>query len=346
MKLLVPREDVNDDSAMLQRWLADDQEEVKAGQPLCLLETSKTVFEVTAPADGKLHRRAREGQELPVGAVLAEIGEESLADEAETPSERAFKLTREAERYAAQHQLDLSRLAHRGIVTLQDLQALHPPPRVAAGVPRVLLVGAGSVGMQVLDILLHDPALQPVGLLDDDPSVAERFGLRVLGKLADLESLYRDGVFDQAIITLGLNLELKRRYFDRCQQAGIRLANAIDPTARINRGAVLGQGNVLCSFVHLGVEARLGDNNFVAAHSSLDHHNEIASHCLFGPGCLFSGRVKVGEQCLFGSGVIIQPNISVGNHCKVASGAVILRNVPDHGVVRLRVQHEIVSHHD
>lgn len=334
MNVVVPREDANDDTAVLQRWLVEDGQEVVTGQPLCLLETTKTVFQVDAPADGRLHRRAEEGQELPVGGLLAQVGEASEVAPASVPSS-PVRMTREAERYVAQHGLDVSGLKTRGILTLEDVKALHPPPEEAStGVPRVLLVGAGSVGMQVLDIMLHDPRVQPVGLLDDDTAVRQRFGIPVLGRLADLESLFKAGAFDQAIVSLGLNLALRRRTFERCQELGIRMANAIDPSARINRGAVLGQGNVLCSFVHLGVEARLGDNNFVAAHSSLDHHNAIGSHSLFGPGCLLSGRVSVGDECMFGSGVIVQPNLRIGSHCKIASGSVIIRDVAEGSSVR------------
>ncbi len=338
MNVQVPREDANDDTATLQRWLVEDGQQVESGQVICQLETTKTVFDVHAPAAGPLHRLAREGQELPVGGLLARIGEPT--EDRPAPPQSAVRLTREAERYVNEHQIDLSQARFRGIATLDDVKALGGPlggNRASDGLPRVLLVGGGSVGMQVLDILLHDPFLQPVGLLDDDPNLTDRFGVRILGRLSDLESLFRDQVFDKAIITLGLNLSLKRRYFELCQELGIPLANAIDPSARINRGTVLGQGNVLCSFVHLGVATRLGDNNFVAAHSSIDHHNVIGSHSLFGPGCLLSGRVRVGDECLFGSGVIVQPNLSIGSNSKIASGSVILRDIQDNESVRLHL---------
>ncbi|MEW6280978.1 MAG: biotin/lipoyl-containing protein [Candidatus Eremiobacterota bacterium] len=344
MRIVVPREDVNDDTAVLGRWLAADGEMVEAGQAVCELETSKTVYDVVSPAGGILHHRAETGQELPVGGLLGFVGDPDAVEPEPPPApERpALKLTREAERFVQEHALDLSSLRPRGIVTLADVQALVPRPAVPPkSVPRVLLLGAGSVGMQVLDILLHDPGVQVVGLLDDDPSKTECFGVKVVGKLSDFEPLHRDGFFDQAMITLGLDLTKKRLHYDRCKELGIPLANAVDPTARINRRAVIGEGNVLCSFVHVGVDAVLGDNNFIAAHSSIDHHCRIGSHTLLGPGCLLSGRVSVGDQCLFGSGIVIQPNLSVGDGCLVASGSVILRDVPDHHAVRIRISQEV-----
>jgi len=202
-----------------------------------------------------------------------------------------------------------------------------------------VLIGAGSVGLQVLDILLHDPSLQVVGLLDDAADAQERdcFGLKVIGKLNDLEALHKDDAFDTAMVTMGIaDMKLRRTWFDRCKSLGLTLPNAVDPSARLNRRATLGEGNVLCSFVHLGVDARLGDNNFVAAHTSIDHHGDIGSHTLFGPGCLLSGRVTVGDGTLFGSGVIVQPNLSIGEECRLASGTVVLKNVPARSTVRLR----------
>ncbi len=334
MRILVPREDVNDDTAVLIRWLAEDGATVQAGQPICELETSKTVYEVVAPEAGPLRHKAQPHDEVKVGALLAVIGEDVA--EPVKAQHSAAKATKEAERYAQQHGLDLSTIKTRGIITLDDIKKPEPKkPKV----PRVILIGAGSVGLQVLDILLHDPHVQVIGLLDDAPDAKERdcFGLKVLGKLNDLEALHKDDVFDQAMVTMGIaDMKLRRTWFDRCKNLGLSLPNAIDPSARINRRATLGEGNVLCSFVHLGVDAHLQDNNFVAAHSSIDHHGMVGSHTLFGPGCLLSGRVTVGDGTLFGSGVIVQPNLTIGEECRLASGTVILNHVPAHTTVRLK----------
>ena len=58
--LVVPQEDVNSETATLNTWLVEDGAAVKKGQAVCEVETTKTIFEVTASADGWLVRGAEE----------------------------------------------------------------------------------------------------------------------------------------------------------------------------------------------------------------------------------------------------------------------------------------------
>lgn len=351
LEVRVPREDVNDDTATVARWLVAAGERVAEGQPVCELETTKTIFEVVAPAAGHLHPAAPEGAELAVGAVLARLTDSPEAPAPAAPSEETtageVKATRKAEEFAREHGIDLSTLGKRGIITLEDVQARVAPRRAPhwqppPGVRRVLVLGAGVAAMQVLDILLNDASVELVGCLDDNPALHGKvlLGVPVLGGMDLMET--RRETFDAAVVGIGTNLPVRIRLFERCRSLGIPLANAIDPTARLNRHAVMGEGNVLCSFVHLGVGASLGDNCFLAAHTSVDHHCRLGSHVLLGPGCLLSGSVTVGDDVLFGSGVVVQPTLTVGSRCRVASGSVILRDVPSDHAVKLRPSTDVV----
>lgn len=340
MEIRVPREDANDDSALLVRWLANDQQNVEKGQPLVLLETSKTVFEVVAPQAGVLVISKEAGSEVAIGQSLGQVvGEGVQAPLAsQEPARHPVGHLSNAARELLGDQAPAPGL--KGIVTTRDLQPKAPKVGADKAYKRVLLLGAGSVGLQALDILIHDPRVRVVGLLDDHPQAGQRdlFGYPHLGPLTQLAQLWADDTFDEAAITVGLNLKLRLRLYEQCQQMGIELANVIDPSARLNRYARMGKGNLICSFVHLGLDCQLGDNNFIAAHSSLDHHNRIGSHNLLGPGCLFSGNVRVGNRCTFGSGIVVQPNLKIGDDCLVASGAVLLKDIPAGHAVRTRLQ--------
>lgn len=352
-ELRVPREDVNDDTVTIARWLVPAGTLVQAGQPVCELETTKTIFEVLAPEAGHLHPAAEQGAELPVGGLLAQLTTGDEAPQAQpaapAPAATEVRATRKALEFAEAHGIDLTQVPRRGILTLEDVQALvaakpavhwQPP----AGVRRVLVLGAGVAAMQVMDILLNDRSVAPVGCLDDNPSMqgANLFGVPVLGPMDRLDELWRDRAFDAAIVGVGTNLPVRSALYERLRSRDIPLVNAIDPTARLNRHAVMGEGNVLCSFVHLGVAAQLGDNCFLAAHTSVDHHCRLGNTVLLGPGCLLSGTVTVGDSVLFGSGVIVQPTLRIGSRCRIASGSVILRDVPDDHAVKLRPPTEIV----
>lgn len=364
--IFLPREDVNDDTALITEWLVSDGAEVLKDQLICRLETTKTIFEITAPAAGFLHIVAEAGTEAEVGALIAyisdncakETGEPSCASPenasgSHEPPNTAVKATKKAEAYAAQHGIDLSAINKNGIITLADVEAFASEKSAAAlpsycrlpdRVKRVLVLGAGVAAMQVLDILLHDREVLPVGCLDDNPAVqgATLFGVPVLGTLDRLEDLWKEHAFDACIVGVGTNLAVRAKFFAAAKNLGIPMVNAIDPTARINRHAVLGEGIVMCSFVHVGLNALIGDNCFLAAHTNVDHHCHLGNTVLMGPGCLLSGTVSVGSQVLMGSGVIIQPCLKIGDNCRIASGSVIIKDIPSDHAVKMHAVQDIV----
>jgi 2-oxoglutarate dehydrogenase E2 component (dihydrolipoamide succinyltransferase) len=63
----------------IARWLKKNGDVVRADEPLFELETDKATGEVAAPAAGRLVITAREGQTVPVGAVVGRIEEGAAA---------------------------------------------------------------------------------------------------------------------------------------------------------------------------------------------------------------------------------------------------------------------------
>lgn len=62
---------------LISKWHKNDGDAVKAGDVLLTLETDKVAQEIAAEADGVLRQKAKEGDEVEVGAVVATIEEGS-----------------------------------------------------------------------------------------------------------------------------------------------------------------------------------------------------------------------------------------------------------------------------
>jgi pyruvate/2-oxoglutarate dehydrogenase complex dihydrolipoamide acyltransferase (E2) component len=71
----IPHELVNDESVLLVDWLVDDGAKVSAGQPIAVIETSKTTTEVQSSHEGYLRRAVPKGSEVRVGAVFCHIAQ-------------------------------------------------------------------------------------------------------------------------------------------------------------------------------------------------------------------------------------------------------------------------------
>jgi acetyltransferase-like isoleucine patch superfamily enzyme len=361
--VVVPTTDVNSETCVITHWHVDDGDAVRVDQVVAEVETSKSVIEVIAPVEGVVGHSAPVGAEVPMGSSIGHVFpdqqalrehvarrsvEEQAGSSAPTSSVRA---SRKAIELAARHGLDLSTLHKPGLLTVSDVEAavrrlapvnpstLPSPLEVQrAGVERVLVIGAGLGATQVLDILAGDPARSAVGLVDDDVDRwgQEVGGLPVVGGSGRLQELFEGGCFDAAVISISTSVAARTTLRELCCSLGVPLTNAVDATAKIASGVRLGTGNVICAFVHLGVDAQLGDNNFLSAYNSFDHHCVLGSDSSTGPGCMASGLVKIGDAVRMGTGIYIEPHVEIGDRVQIASGVVLRSSVPSDHSVKVR----------
>lgn len=73
MKVIVPKENVNDEEVVVQRINFKSKDKVKKGDHVIDLETSKTSIEIESPCDGFIDIKVSEGDEIAVGSVLFEV---------------------------------------------------------------------------------------------------------------------------------------------------------------------------------------------------------------------------------------------------------------------------------
>jgi acetyltransferase-like isoleucine patch superfamily enzyme len=360
--VLVPTSDVNSEHGIVVHWFVDDRDKVEAGVLLVEIETSKAVLEVLAPEAGVVLHLARKGQEVPltepVAMVFTELSEltaysDRMAAEAAARAEAPgqVRATVKAVRRAEELGVDLSTLDSSRLVTVKDVEAAAAAPSTVdystmpaalatpPGVARILIIGGAMGATQVIDIFSKVDTQQAVAILDDNPErwAAEVAGVPIVGGTDRLAPLFADGVYESAIIAIGTSVDTRCRFRKLLQEAGIPLANAIDPTAKIATDVEIGTGNIICAFCHLGTGVRMGDNNFLSAYNSFDHHSVIGSDNATGPGCMSSGTVTLGDRIRLGMGICFEPGVVIGDAVQIASGAVVLTSVPANHAVKTKI---------
>lgn len=357
--VLIPTTDVNSETGLLVEWLAGDRSEVKAGETIAEIETSKAIIEVPAPEAGVLLHGVREGTEVRLTAPVAFLFDDTSALEAYAEEQRRLRAeaaesgpraTAPARRRAEELGVDLAAIGGDALITVGMVEAaaaaaspatadLPDPLPGTPGVPRIALVGAGLGATQVIDILRAAGSGIAVAAVDDDTSLwsDEVMGVPVVGGLEQLVTLFGKDAFDAAIITISTSVPARVRLRAALEANGIPLANAIDPTARIASGVTFGTGNVVAAFCHFGVGTVVGDNNFLSAYNSYDHHNRLGSDISTGPACMTSGLVVLGDRIRLGTGIYVEPHVELGDDVQVASGSVIVASVPAGHVVKRRV---------
>ena len=137
-EVIMPALGMAQDEGVLLRWLKKEGEMVTAGEPLMEVATDKVDVQVEAPASGLLTAvTAKEGDEIPVGQVIAQIaaeGEEVPAPQqasdpqdapaADKPADPPLPSSPVAARIAAEHGVDLSQVsAAGGRISKEDVEA-------------------------------------------------------------------------------------------------------------------------------------------------------------------------------------------------------------------------------
>jgi acetyltransferase-like isoleucine patch superfamily enzyme len=131
---VLTREDANSESALLSEWLLEDRAEVRKGQPVCVVETSKASIEIEAPGAGTLVQLVGADVEVELGSsigVIAESDGELDAAigraEATTPPAAAGEgpgnVTKKAAARAAELGVDVGLIEKSGFVTVEDVEA-------------------------------------------------------------------------------------------------------------------------------------------------------------------------------------------------------------------------------
>ena len=358
----IPWTDVNDDSATVVEWHVEDRSEVRAGTALVDVETSKSAFEIAAPADGVVMQLVPVGGEVSVGEPVAHVFEDEAAMAAfeEERSRQATEAPETADEVRASDKararaqelgVDLTAIAASGLITVKDVEAaagaaeavsveVLPSPLPGDGTSkRLLLIGAGLGATQVLDILAETDGMEGVAIVDDDHGTwgGEVEGVPVVGGADQLREHWDAQAFDAVVIAISTSVDARARLRELCQDAGIPLVNVIDPRSKIASGVTIGEGNVICAYTHLGTGTQVGDNNFISAYNSYDHHNVLGSDISTGPGCMTSGEVKIEDRVRLGTGIFVEPKLTLGEGAIVASGAVIVRSVPAGHAVKTKV---------
>jgi UDP-3-O-[3-hydroxymyristoyl] glucosamine N-acyltransferase len=151
------------------------------------------------------------------------------------------------------------------------------------------------------------------------------------------------GEFDAAVISISTNIGVRTRIFEQWKSRGIAFANVIHPSSVIGMNVAWGEGNVVMALCHFGACAKVGDNNFLSAFCSIEHHCVLGSHCSFGPSVVTSSRVQIGDRVRFGTGIAMEPGIRIGADSTIASGLAITQHIPERSLLKAHVGYSLRS---
>ena len=198
---------------------------------------------------------------------------------------------------------------------------------------RFAIFGASGFGREVLPLLrqqLRQTEAQPWDLVfvDDQPPEPELNGQRVLTYAQWLAEPAESRHISLAIA----NSAVREKLAARCLADGVQFFEVKASNVVVMDDVQIGPGAVLCPFVTLTSNIRIGQQFHANLYSYLAHDCVIGDFVTFAPGVQCNGNVVIEDHAYIGTGAVLrqgQPGapLVIGRGAVVGMGAVVTQNV-------------------
>jgi len=309
IEVKVPSITSNEDTVCLIEILVDKNEVCKSDDIICILESTKTTFELMAENNGYVWFVSSVGNDVKTDQVIAFISDRPI-DEAkinnmsfeEKTKEIGPIVTKKAQTIMDKHKIDPDDVKQEGIIKASDVQK-H---------------------------LEKDHKLkQDNGIYDDFEKIMKSYKIGSAG-LKDL-------------IHLKQTLSLAQKIYDDKWDRKVPAVDALFDRWSAGENFGFGKKSNISHLSYVIGDVTVGDQTFIGPFTIIDGSGglEIGSYCSIAGGVhiyshdtiarALSGNkedvkrasTKIGDSCFIGPNSVITKGINIGDHCFVGANSVV-----------------------
>jgi sugar O-acyltransferase (sialic acid O-acetyltransferase NeuD family) len=198
---------------------------------------------------------------------------------------------------------------------------------------QVAIFGASGCGRGVMPLARQQWATSgeehQLVFVDDQPSAAKCNGHRVLTYAEWLAQPASSRHINIAIA----NSAVRQKLVERCQADGVQFFEVRAANVVQLDDVQVGEGAILCPFVTLTSNIRIGQHFHANLYSYVEHDSVIGDYVTFAPGVKCNGNVVVEDHAYIGTGAFIKQGqtgkpLVIGRGAVVGMGAVVTKSVP------------------
>lgn len=194
---------------------------------------------------------------------------------------------------------------------------------------RLLIIGAGGWGREVLHQLKHDDAAHGVdwlveGFLDGRPHMLDGYDVGV--PIIDDPMTYVPAENDVFVCAVGDPQQRYKYAQPILEKGGVFIP--IRSQCFLSERVHLSQGCLLGHWVHSAPDVWIGEFAQIQALTILGHDVRIGNYAHLGAQVFTGGGVRIGDFVTVHPRATILPGVTIGNNAVVGAGAVVLKDVP------------------
>lgn len=208
---------------------------------------------------------------------------------------------------------------------------------------KVVIIGAGGFGREVLDIFLADNQISKkwkiLGFVDDNPKFHGKIlnGYPVLGSFEWFKRVKSEEV--RVVVAIGNN-KVRKAVVDKARDQSLEFCSIVHPNITKTSFISIGEGVMITAGVILTNQIKIGNHVIINLDVTIGHDTIIADFVNLNPGVHINGNNRIGEGSYVGSGAVTIQDITIGKWSVIGAGAVVIKDVPNE-VLALGVPAEI-----
>lgn len=197
---------------------------------------------------------------------------------------------------------------------------------------KVAFIGSGEMARHIAHYMVEDNQFEIAGYYDDYiPAGSIVHSYPILGKLDDLVTQYKSGVFDELINAIGFTrMEYRIELFERFEK-NIPFARFIHSSCLVDSTAKIGIGVVLFPGCVIDRNVSIKNNVFLHVGCIISHDSIICENSYLSPNTTTAGFVEIGEGCNIGVSTTISDRVKICNGVRTGAGTVVVRDITESG---------------
>lgn len=199
----------------------------------------------------------------------------------------------------------------------------------------IYIVGASGFASEVTEYIIDDKKFRIKGYFDLNKNDYDRYSFEApfLGN----EKSFDFSKGDNVVMAIA-DYKVREKIYLELKNKEVLFPNIIHNSCFVSKSSIISEGAVLCPFVTLTSNCKIGTNFQANIYSYIAHDCVIGNNVTLAPSVKCNGNVIIEDNAYIGTGAIIKQGtpdypIVIGKGAVIGMGAVVTKSVDPNSVV-------------
>lgn len=193
----------------------------------------------------------------------------------------------------------------------------------------IIICGTGGFAAEITEYIQdnHDYIIKGYFDLNDTDYIKYNYSAPYLGS----EDEFKFTSDDSVVIAIA-DAKLRETIYNKLKIKGVKFPNIIHKSSFISKGSFIDESTILCPFVTLTSNIKIGKNFHANIYSYIAHDCIIGNNVTFAPAVKCNGNVIINDNVYIGTGVIIHQGkanrpLVIGSGVTIAAGSIVTKSI-------------------